>query len=91
VYAQYYRLHSALLDPKRVKEAGWEGGPMKRITHSGVVPIHWGEADWAVSVDVELARRAEVFIGNGYSSLSTQVMALRLGADEGRVEDITLF
>jgi hypothetical protein len=50
----------------------------------------WGDGDWAVCVDVELARRAEVFIGNGYSSLSTQVVALRLGADGGRLENITL-
>lgn len=63
---------------------------MKRVTHSGQIPVRWGEADWAVTVDVELARRAEAFIGNGYSSLSTQVMALRLGADAGRIEDITL-
>ena len=28
---------------------------------------------------VELARQAELFIGNGYSSLGTQVVALRLG------------
>lgn len=61
---------------------------MRRVTHSGKVPIQWGEADWAVTIDVELARRAEVFIGNGFSSLSTQVVALRLGADGGRTEDI---
>lgn len=91
VYAQYYRLQMALLDSKRANKAGWEGGPMKRVTHSAMVPIHWGEADWAVTVDVELARRAEVFIGNGFSSLSSQVAALRLGADGGRVEDITFF
>lgn len=62
---------------------------MKRITHSGMLPLRWGEADWAVAVDVELARRAGVFIGNGFSSLSTQVLALRLG-DGGSSEDITL-
>ena len=91
VYAQYYKIERALMNAERAKSVGWEGGPMKRVTHSGMVPINWGEGDWAVSVDVELARRAEVFIGNGYSSLSTQVIALRLGADRGRVEDITLF
>ncbi|GLB45077.1 hypothetical protein LshimejAT787_1901550 [Lyophyllum shimeji] len=81
VYAQHYKLKALLTGA---------GGPMKRVTHSGQVPIAWGEADWAVAVDVELARRAEVFIGNGYSSLSTQVVALRLGADGGRAEDIIL-
>jgi hypothetical protein len=50
-----------------------------------------GESDWAVAVDVELARKANVFIGNGYSSLSSQIVALRL-ATEGRTDlkDITL-
>ncbi|KAG6918064.1 hypothetical protein DXG01_016720 [Tephrocybe rancida] len=81
VYAQHYSLKATLTA---------KGGPITRVTHSGQVPIGWGEADWAVSVDTELARRAEVFVGNGYSSLSTQVVALRLGADGGRVEDIAL-
>ncbi|KAG6882451.1 hypothetical protein C0993_010520, partial [Termitomyces sp. T159_Od127] len=87
VYAQRYSLQAALTNAARARKAGWVGGPMRRLTHSGQVPIQWGEADWAVAVDVELARRAEIFIGNGYSSLSTQVVALRLGADEGRAED----
>jgi hypothetical protein len=38
-------------------------------------PIKWGKADFAASADVELVRRAEVFIGNGYSSLSAQAIA----------------
>lgn len=90
VYAQHYRLAAMLTSAARAEKAGWVGGPMRRVTHSGQVPIRWGEADWAVAVDVELARRAEAFVGNGYSSLSTQVVALRLGADGGRVEDISL-
>ncbi|KAG5643442.1 hypothetical protein DXG03_000915 [Asterophora parasitica] len=90
VYAQHYRLAATLTNAQRAREAGWVGGPMKRVTHSAQVPIQWGEADWAVAVDVELARRAEIFVGNGYSSLSTQVVALRLGADGGRVEDVAL-
>jgi hypothetical protein len=55
-----------------------------------MLPIKLGEADFAVAVDVELARNAEVFIGNGFSSLSSQVLALRLGADDGSGEDTTL-
>jgi len=90
VYVQHYKLEAALKSGRRAQVAGWGGGPMKRVTHSGNVPVGWGEADWAVGVDVELARRAEVFVGNGFSSLSTQVLALRLGADGGRVEDVTL-
>jgi hypothetical protein len=90
VYVQYYRLETALKSARRAQAAGWVNGPMKKVTHSGLVPVWWGEADWAVGVDVELARRAEVFVGNGFSSLSTQVLALRLGADRGSVEDVTL-
>lgn len=90
VYVQNYKLESALKDAVRAQTAGWINGPMRRVTHSGKVPVKWGEGDWAVTVDVELARRAEVFIGNGFSSLSTQVVALRLGADGGQTEDITL-
>lgn len=86
VYYQQYQLEAAL----KSKGQTWPGGLIKRITHSGLLPVHWGEADWAVAVDVELARNAEVFIGNGFSSLSTQVLALRLGADGGKVEDITM-
>ena len=37
-----------------------------------------GRGRVTVCVDLELARRAEVFVANGYSSLSTQVVALRL-------------
>lgn len=90
VYLQHYKLEAALTSKERARTMGWPAGPMKRVTHSGNVPIGWGEADWAVAVDVELARHAEVFIGNGYSSLSTQVLALRLGADGGKVEDVSL-
>jgi len=64
---------------------------MRQMTHLGMLPIERDDADWAVSVDVELARRTGVFIGDGYSSLGTQVIALRLGGDRGRVGDIILF
>jgi len=90
VYVQHYRLQSALKSSKRAIAQGWTNGPMRRVTHSGMLPIRWGEGDWAVTVDVELARRADVFIGNGFSSLSTQVIALRLGADAGQVQDISI-
>jgi hypothetical protein len=62
---------------------------MKRITDSSMVPIRRGEYDFAVAVDMELARRAEVFIGNGYSSLSSQVVAMRI-ADGMKEDEITL-
>jgi hypothetical protein len=91
VYLQYYKLVEALTNADWAHRNGWAGGPMRRVTHSADVPIQWGERDFAVCVDVELGARAEVFIGNGYSSLSTQVIALRLGADGGKVEDITIY
>ncbi|KAH9484955.1 Strobilurin A biosynthesis cluster protein l1 [Psilocybe cubensis] len=89
VYLQFYKLAEALKSAEWAKRHGWEGGPMLRVTQSSDAPIYAGERDWTVCVDVELARRAEVFIGNGYSSLSTQVIALRL-ADGGNIQDITL-
>jgi len=91
VYLQYYKLAGALKDPEWARRAGWKGGPMLRVTHSADVPIRWGERDWSVCVDVELGRRAEVFIGNGFSSLTSQVVALRLSDEGGKVEDITLY
>jgi len=69
----------------------WPRGPMKQVWQSGDVDRvrTWGESDYGVAVDVELARQAESFVGNGYSSLSTQIAALRL-ADGGKAEDVTL-
>ncbi|PPQ99760.1 hypothetical protein CVT24_009663 [Panaeolus cyanescens] len=89
VYLQYYKLITALTNAKWAEEQGWPNGPILHVTQSADVPLEWGERDWTVCVDVELARRAQVFIGNGYSSLSTQIVALRLGSDAGKVEDIT--
>ena len=37
------------------------------------------ESDFAVMIDVEIARRATVFIGNGFSSLTSEIAMLRLG------------
>ncbi|KAK2467870.1 hypothetical protein APHAL10511_000165 [Amanita phalloides] len=91
VFLDYYKLVEALTNAAWAGRQRWaDGQPMRRVTHSGMVQIHGGESDWRVAVDVELARRAEVFVGIGYSSLSTQVLALRLGADRGSTDDITL-
>lgn len=72
------------------KKSFWPGGPMTRVLQSSDVQKvrTWGENDFSVGVDVELARRAAGFVGNGYSSLSTQIVALRL-ADGGMPEDVT--
>jgi len=88
VYLQYYKLAEALTNAAWAKGQDWQSGPMLRVTHSAQTPIARGERDFSVCVDVEMARRAEVFIGNAYSSLSTQVVALRLG-DGGKVDDIS--
>lgn len=89
VYHQLYKLSRAMKNADRAAKAGLKA-PLQFVTHSGQLPVYRGERDWKVAVDVELARNAEVFIGNGYSSLSSQIIALRL-ADGGRVEDIGLF
>ncbi|KIY53090.1 hypothetical protein FISHEDRAFT_69230 [Fistulina hepatica ATCC 64428] len=90
VYLQYVKIKEAVMSAARTRAVGWSNGPMVQVTGSQDVPIYWGESDFRVAVDVELARQATVFIGNGYSSLSTQVLALRLGADGGKVRDIAL-
>lgn len=87
VYIQLYKLEAALKSAERFKRAGLTGGPMETIVDSGMLPVQRGERDWKVAVDMELARRAEVFVGNGYSSLSSEVAALRL-ADGGSPLDI---
>lgn len=91
VYLHVQKLVAALMDAGWVAEQGWAGGPMRKVTTSTDVGLLRGERDWAVCVDVELGRRAAVFIGNGFSSLSTQVVALRLGSKVGGVEDITFY
>ncbi|KAJ7462265.1 hypothetical protein B0H11DRAFT_2054875 [Mycena galericulata] len=90
VYLEYYKLEAAVKSPGRILRAGWTGGPMKVVTHSGKLPVQRGESDWAVAVDVELATAAQVFIGNGYSSFSSQIVALRLAKPGARTRDITL-
>ncbi|KAJ7647355.1 hypothetical protein FB45DRAFT_998502 [Roridomyces roridus] len=91
VYLQYYKLEAAFHSRERVlRVGGWAGGPMKVVTHSGSLPVHNGESDWAVALDVQLAVDAAVFVGNGYSSLSTDIIALRLAKKGSRTKDITL-
>ncbi|KAJ3735656.1 hypothetical protein DFJ43DRAFT_990967 [Lentinula guzmanii] len=87
------KLENALKNPGRAQRAGWTYGPIKSLTHSAMVPHEPEEVDFLVGADVELARRAEVFIGNGYSSLSSYIVALRMAGDlvvAGIPEAITL-
>lgn len=90
VYLQFYKLRTTLMNGAWARKSHWPGGPMNRVLQSSDAQSvkTRGENDFGVAMDVELARRAAGFVGNGYSSLSTQIVALRL-ADGGRVEDIT--
>ncbi|THV05078.1 hypothetical protein K435DRAFT_835028 [Dendrothele bispora CBS 962.96] len=93
VWIDILKLETALQDPAWAARNGWgDSGPIRRITHSGMIPLNTGENDFAIAVDMELARRAEVFIGNGYSSLSSQIIALRMATENanGKTEDMTL-
>jgi len=90
VYLQYHKLKAALMDPGWAERNGWKGGPMVQVTQSSDLPAGRGELDWKVCVDMELAVQAGAFVGNGYSSLSSQIIALRLSRDRGSATDITL-
>ncbi|KAJ3546603.1 hypothetical protein NMY22_g1988 [Coprinellus aureogranulatus] len=90
VYLQYHKLRAALTHPQWAKRNGWQGGPMVQVTESRDVRVGRGEGEWKVCVDMEVAVRAEVFVGNGYSSLSSQIVALRLAREGGKGEgDVT--
>ncbi|KAG7446512.1 uncharacterized protein BT62DRAFT_123787 [Guyanagaster necrorhizus] len=78
VYAHMWKIEKA------VKTWGW----VDRVTHSGQIPAGWGEGDFTVGVDMEVASKAAFFIGVGYSSLTSQVVALRLAG--GQSEDSIL-
>lgn len=93
VSSDIWKLEAALKNRERAERAGWPNGPMKTITHSGMVLHEPHEKDFLLGVDAEMARRADVFIGNGYSSLTSYIVALRMGADfvaAGVPDDITL-
>ncbi|KAF5348678.1 hypothetical protein D9758_006828 [Tetrapyrgos nigripes] len=93
VWLDVLKLETALTDHDWAARNGWgESGPIRRITHTGMIPLQRGEYDFEIAVDVELARLADVFIGNGYSSLSSQIIALRMGTEDanGDIGDITL-
>ncbi|KAE9409131.1 hypothetical protein BT96DRAFT_962330 [Gymnopus androsaceus JB14] len=95
VYIDIMKLKAALTNPDWAARNGWgESGPMRRITESSMIPIKHGEYDFTVAVDMELARWADVFVGNGYSSLSSQVVAMKDGVGgwdpEGYYSDMIL-
>lgn len=53
------------------------------------VTNEWADREVAEAVDIEIARRAGVFVGNGFSALSSVVALLRNA--EGRHPDFTQY
>jgi len=93
VWIDILKLKTAFTNAVWAARNGWgESGPIQRVTHSGMIPLRSGENDFSIAVDMEIARRADVFIGNGYSSLSSQVIALRMATKDANSEmkDMTL-
>ncbi|EJU01265.1 hypothetical protein DACRYDRAFT_107822 [Dacryopinax primogenitus] len=80
-----YVLHDAKWDAPwvwillRRLQFSLSGGPFRlQWVEGGSLPLTWEERDLAVPVDMEIARRAEVFLGNGFSSLTSGVVLFRL-------------
>ncbi|KAF5393352.1 hypothetical protein D9757_000546 [Collybiopsis confluens] len=83
------KLEIAMKNPERAQSNGWLYGPIKSVTSSAT-----SQDELPMAVDVEIARRAEIFVGNGYSSLTSLVLALRIGGDlvsAGIADDMSLF
>ncbi|KAF8312144.1 hypothetical protein DL93DRAFT_2229267 [Clavulina sp. PMI_390] len=62
-------LREALKGPKGV---GW------RVVTSRDLKLDWQQAGVDMAIDMEIAARGEVFIGNGFSSMSSTVTRIRL-------------
>ncbi|KZO94627.1 hypothetical protein CALVIDRAFT_517065 [Calocera viscosa TUFC12733] len=80
-----YVLHDAKWDAPwvwiLVRWMQWQLGraPFKlRFVDAAWLPLRWEEKDLGIAVDMEIARRAEVFVGNAFSSLTSNVVLLRL-------------
>ncbi|KIO23715.1 hypothetical protein M407DRAFT_107536 [Tulasnella calospora MUT 4182] len=68
--------------PPATSKAGW-----KEVLTSKDLEIFWTEREIDQAVDMEIARRAEVFLGNGFSSLTSNIVMLRL-SDSTPIENI---
>jgi len=80
-----YVLHDAKWDAPwvwlLVRKLQWAlaRAPFKfRFVDAAWLPLGWEERDLGIAVDMEIARRAEVFVGNAFSSLTSNVVLLRL-------------
>ncbi len=67
IYPQIWKLEAVLKQRTRIIS----------VVHSGMMPTRWGDGDFKVGADMEVAIKADAFVGIGYSSLSSQVVALR--------------
>ncbi|KIK67472.1 hypothetical protein GYMLUDRAFT_156577 [Collybiopsis luxurians FD-317 M1] len=88
------KLEAAVKSKEHAQRAGWLYGPMQAVTKSSFVSLKSGTEEMSVAVDIEIARRAEIFVGNGYSNLTSFIIGLRMGGDlisAGISDDITLF
>jgi len=52
--------------------------PWREVLTSKDLSLLWTEREVDQAVDMEIARRAEVFLGNGFSSLTSNIVMLRL-------------
>lgn len=68
--------------PPATSKAGW-----KEVLTSKDLQLFWTEREIDQAVDMEIARRAEVFLGNGFSSLTSNIVMLRL-SDSTPIENI---
>jgi len=55
-----------------------ETRPWIEVLTSKDLSLLWTEREVDQAVDMEIARRAEVFLGNGFSSLTSNILMLRL-------------
>ncbi|KAG8855398.1 hypothetical protein FRB96_007055 [Tulasnella sp. 330] len=55
-----------------------ENRPWVEVLTSKDLSLMWTEREVDQAVDMEIARRAEVFLGNGFSSLTSNILMLRL-------------
>ncbi|KAJ4468455.1 hypothetical protein C8J55DRAFT_480347 [Lentinula edodes] len=56
-----------------LKKDGWED-----VRHGGELEMDQAQKHVAMAVDMAIAEKAEVFVGNGFSSLSGNIVTLRL-------------
>ncbi|KAG8757680.1 hypothetical protein FRC11_004345 [Ceratobasidium sp. 423] len=59
-------------------KADLRGDGWKKISTSQDMRLNWQEMWVSQSIDMSIAQRAEVFVGNGFSTLSSNVAMLRL-------------